>query len=41
MGKVGCVYRLMLDHLKGFVIILDGDMSAIYKSVFFVSKAYR
>ena len=35
------MYRFMLDHLKGFVIVLDGDVPAIYESVkLFKSEAY-
>ena len=30
------MYRLMLDHLKGFVIVMDGDMPVIYESVIFL-----
>ena len=36
------MHRLMLDHLKGFVTILNGDVAAIYESVnFFESESYR
>ena len=35
------MYRLMLDYLEGFVIVLDSDVSATYESVNFLqSEAY-
>ena len=29
------MYRLVLNHFKGFVIILNGDVSAIYEGMKF------
>ena len=36
------MYGLMLDHVKGYVIIMDGNMPAIYESMkIFKTKAYE
>ena len=35
------MYRLIVDHIEGFVIFLDCDVPAIYESMKFVkSEAY-